>query len=203
MRVTFIGLPYSGKTFWATYLTSLLNQRGLITELVMEPFKDWYYLGMPLPDCYTELSAFFDIARREEKRLTKGAECVVSDSGLWTILYYISKMSQDISIRTCLDVIFRIESRYQSINILVPPRPADEAVHIGRWADHVGTEEARAAQFQELKDVLNRYRCHYIEATDTEAVVDDVAKRLLRTKGIKDVHPASRRTRAKGKRKRA
>jgi nicotinamide riboside kinase len=150
--VNFIGVPNSGKSFWALALTSALKTKGFLVEFIEEYFKDLAFSKDSLPSLADEIIGFGVQLFKEDIRLAKGIS-VITDSGLPTICFYLRNFC---NIQSFIEI---AKNRHpKPINILL--LPIKNQIHdAGRWKDHTWDIESK---FNEFVSFLDEHSFDYI-----------------------------------------
>jgi len=154
VRVNFLGIPYSGKSYCSVYLLHKLRDADFTAEYIEEPFKDLYYRGYPKPDFYIEGREFFDCVTKELGRLQRGVDILINDSGLWTILYYLNDLNvHKYTLSTFIEISKKLDSEYKTYNVLVQPLVnIKHSFEVGRWYTDINARQGMAADFKRFLD---------------------------------------------------
>lgn len=150
--INFIGLPHSGKTYWAIQLTAWLKQHQIDADFLEEPFKQQAYSKYPLPGLAEEIVGFGQILGQIKSRLDCGIN-VVTDSGLPTVCYYLQRFTDPAPFLKICE-----KQLPMSFNILLRPYPIDKQklYQLGRWDTHL------TQSFEDFKGFLRCYGVPYI-----------------------------------------
>ncbi|GIW59037.1 MAG: hypothetical protein KatS3mg087_0103 [Patescibacteria group bacterium] len=163
VRINFIGIPFSGKTYWAIQTAALLKRYKYSVEFIEEPFKDWAYFNYPLPSLADEIVGFGKQLKKELNRLEKGVT-VITDAGLPTICYYLEKYT---NINSFLEIIK--SSPFPTTNILLKPLSTEKFnCRVGRWDKHL---EQLEEDYVKFKNFLDKNTIEYVlweNPTDSE-----------------------------------
>jgi len=151
-----------------------LKSLGHNVEFVEEPFKDWAFEKRQLPGIAEEIEGFGIQLRKETSRLNNGSS-IITDAGLISICWYLSKLISDIS--SFIKVIADMEQQYKSINILIPPRDVPWSIR-GRWLKHCVEREKDFVEYKSFLDA-QAIPYHTVEG-DVSSSVDEILKKELR-----------------------
>ena len=177
LRINFLGMPFSGKTYWAVRVTNYLRDKDYIIDYIEEPFKDWAYEKRRPPDLAVQIEGFGIQLRRELSRLESNVG-IVTDSGLWTVCYYLRRHTKRID--SFIDISREMDNKYKTINFLLQPMVSiqhTEGELSGRW--DLGDFPQRKEGWNQFRAMLRNAQVKFIEvpiADRDRIIMNEIAK---------------------------
>lgn len=170
-RVCYHGIAGSGKTSAAMAAALRFRSLGFLTEVIWEPTREWVFEGRSAPGYWRQLELASQQLAREMSRIESVLPAdkslvVVSDPGLWTYLWYATRVARNQAQRDAiagLTVLAQhLDATYNTTHILMA-QPQEEPVGFGRW----GHGDGPAPSWDDLRAFLNSQCVRYQQAEDT------------------------------------
>jgi len=176
-RISFLGIPCSGKSYHAIRVCTKLKAAGQSVEFIEEPFKDWAFEKRAVPNIGVQIEGFGIQLRRELSRLESGVG-IITDSGLVTVSYYLHRITPHIHSFTSLEA--SLANLYRTVNILLPPMDRDTVHSVGRWEEGV-EEEERERRYREFTLFLDRFgmKYHKVDGGDKDEQIRHIIRSEL------------------------
>ena len=137
-RVNFYAGAGAGKSTTAAWLFSELKRRGKSVELVMEYIKAWAYIDRK-PRSFDQVYVFGKQLHAEDRILSSGVECVVTDSPLLLSPVYSSLYGGQLIASHLYGIAKAFEEQFPSVNIYLM-RGNKPYIQQGRWGSRAEAE---------------------------------------------------------------